>query len=339
MAYSNDENNEHVDVLALVAGEKKIFGAESTHPQEQENPDEGETMASPGENENTSSTSENINNDAEDRSENDNNSNSNGNDVEGDYNIVSPENTENQDTKPKSSHKKEYVKLKLRLTKDEINFLEEKAKNHGVGKYEFVMQRIFAEDGGKLLTYEEQVDEVTKKVGFLEEKLPLFEKLYLTTSKYVDKINLAFGELLKNISYFEERKEKILQQTKEFKVYLSLKEEDKKALSKEVGDMLEEYKCSVASMTEQGEKALADKQAEFQKMIQESEEHIINTIDEQLKKMQEVNSSIIQKVAVNSSFLDNINRIKSEYLLAFFAFLISGTILMTIIVTYLLQMK
>jgi hypothetical protein len=46
-----------------------------------------------------------------------------------------------------------------------------------------------------------------------------------------------------------------------------------------------------------------------------------------------------QKVEVNASFIDNINRIKKEYLLAFFAFLISGTILMTIIVTYLLQMK
>lgn len=222
--------------------------------------------------------------------------------------------------------------LKIRFSLEELEKIETRAKAHGISKYAYIRERSLDPDESDTLSYEEQIDEVRKKVGFLEGKLPIFEKLYQTTGKYVDKINLAFADLLKNVSYFEERKDKILQQTKDFKVYIALKDEDKNSLRKEVGDMLEGYKCEVAEVTEQGSKNL-------EKMLTDREQNIIKTIDEQMKKIQDANNNIIQKVEVNASFIDNINRIKREYLLAFFAFLISGTILMTIIVTYLLQMK
>ena len=245
---------------------------------------------------------------------------------------------DNNKSETPHKHKKNPV-IKIRFSSEELEKIEERAEAHGVSKYAYIRQRCLDADGSDLLTYEEQVDEVKKKVGFLENKLPIFEKLYQTTGKYVDKINLAFGDLLKNVSYFEERKDKILQQTKDFRIYIAMKEEDKKSLTKEMGDILEEYKCGVTDLTEKGEKSLETKRAEFQKMIDEGQAKIIKTIDEQMKKIQDANNNIIQKVEVNASFIDNINRIKREYLLAFFAFLISGTILMTIIVTYLLQMK
>lgn len=222
--------------------------------------------------------------------------------------------------------------LKIRFSLEELEKIETRAKAHGISKYAYIRERSLDPDESDILPYEEQVDEVRRKVGFLEGKLPIFEKLYQTTGKYVDKINLAFADLLKNVSYFEERKDKILQQTKDFKVYIALKDEDKNSLRKEMGDMLEGYKCEVAEVTEKGSKSL-------EKMLTDREQKIIKTIDEQMKKIRDANNNIIQKVEVNASFIDNINRIKREYLLAFFAFLISGTILMTIIVTYLLQMK
>ena len=229
--------------------------------------------------------------------------------------------------------------LKIRFSLEELEKIETRAKAHGVSKYAYIRERSLDPDESDILPYKEQVDEVRKKVGFLEGKLPIFEKLYQTTGKYVDKINLAFADLLKNVSYFEERKDKILQQTKDFKVYIALKDEDKNSLRKEMGDMLEGYKCEVAEVTEQGGKILDAKHLSFETMLTDREQKLIKTIDEQMKKIQDANNNIIQKVEVNASFIDNINRIKREYLLAFFAFLISGTILMTIIVTYLLQMK
>ena len=229
--------------------------------------------------------------------------------------------------------------LKIRFSLEELEKIETRAKAHGISKYAYIRERSLDPDESDSLSYEEQIDEVRKKVGFLEGKLPIFEKLYQTTGKYVDKINLAFADLLKNVSYFEERKDKILQQTKDFKVYIALKDEDKNSLRKEVGDMLEGYKCEVAEVTEQGGKILDEKHLSFETMLTEREQKLIKTIDEQMKKIQDANNNIIQKVEVNASFIDNINRIKREYLLAFFAFLISGTILMTIIVTYFLQMK
>lgn len=185
--------------------------------------------------------------------------------------------------------------------------------------------------------YEERVDNAIQYVLWAENKLPIFENLYLLTSGYVDKINLAFADLLKNISYFEDMKNRILQQTKDFKVRVAIKEEDKKSLKKEMDDMLEAYKCEVTKAVEQKEELLKKKQETFEAMVTDWEQRISKAIDEKLQEIKEANNNIIQKVEVNASFIDNINRIKKEYLLAFFAFLISGTILTTIVVTYLLQ--
>lgn len=185
--------------------------------------------------------------------------------------------------------------------------------------------------------YEERVDNAIQYVLWAENKLPIFENLYLLTSGYVDKINLAFADLLKNVLHFEDMKNRILQQTKDFRVRVAIKEEDKKSLKKEMDDMLEAYKCEVAKAVEQEEELLKKKQETFEAMVTDWEQRISKAIDEKLQEIKEAHNNIIQKVEVNASFIDNINRIKKEYLLAFFAFLISGTILMTIVVTYLLQ--
>jgi hypothetical protein len=201
------------------------------------------------------------------------------------------------------------------------------------------VQETIEEKNYDFIQYKERIDNAIKFVIWAENKLPIFENLYLLTSGYVDKINLAFADLLKNVLHFEDMKNKILQQTKDFKVRLAIKEEDKKSLKKEMDGILEGYKYEVAQAIEHGEEHLKEKQEAFEAMLTDWEQEISKAIDKKLQEIKEANNNIIQKVEVNASFIDNINRIKKEYLLAFFAFLISGTILMTIIVTYLLQMK
>lgn len=193
-----------------------------------------------------------------------------------------------------------------------------------------------------VLQYEERVVDVIQMVIWLEENLPIFKNLYLVTGDFVDKINLGFGKLLNNLLYFEKMKEKILQQTKEFKVVFDISDDDKKSITHMIEDKMEAHKASCRDIIEEGGKRILQKELQlkqdredFLQMLQQYKEGI----REELMEMRKVNDESIKKIKFNASFLDNIHRIEKECLIAFVFSLVTITSVLTSVDIHLLQLK
>ena len=69
---------------------------------------------------------------------------------------------------------------------------------------------------------EEELDRVKEKLEWLEKNLPKIEAIFHISEIYVDKINLAFADVMRNLAYFEERKDRLLAAAKGFKDNFSL---------------------------------------------------------------------------------------------------------------------
>lgn len=156
---------------------------------------------------------------------------------------------------------------------------------------------------------EEELDRVKEKLEWLEKNLPKIEKVFHISEIYVDKINLAFADVMRNLAYFEERKDRLLAAAKGFKVNFSLKKEDLDDIETKFNEVVEAHQAMMFNQIEDAN----------------------NFFKKELKKLMAVNDNIIEKVEDNTEVLDTLLRLKKKYVIALAAFGMTFTVLMTVL--------
>lgn len=156
---------------------------------------------------------------------------------------------------------------------------------------------------------EEELDRVKKKLEWLEKNLPKIEKVFHISEIYVDKINLAFADVMRNLAYFEERKDRLLAAAKGFKVNFSLKNEDLDNIESKFNEVVEAHQAMMFNQIEDAN----------------------NFFKKELKKLMAVNDNIIEKVEDNTEVLDTLLRLKKKYVIALAAFGMTFTVLLTVL--------
>lgn len=156
---------------------------------------------------------------------------------------------------------------------------------------------------------EEELDRMKEKLEWLEKNLPKIETVFHISETYVDKINLAFADVMRNLAYFEERKDRLLAAAKGFKVNFSLKKEDLDDIETKFNEVVEAHQAMMFNQIEDAN----------------------NFFKKELKKLMAVNDNIIEKVEDNTEVLDTLLRLKKKYVIALAAFGMTFTVLMTVL--------
>lgn len=165
------------------------------------------------------------------------------------------------------------------------------------------------EHSQELSIKEEELDRVKEKLEWLEKNLPKIETVFHISEIYVDKINLAFADVMRNLAYFEERKDRLLAAAKGFKVNFSLKKEDLDNIENKFNEVVEAHQAMMFNQIEDAN----------------------NFFKKELKKLMAVNDNIIEKVEDNTEVLDTLLRLKKKYVIALAAFGMTFTVLMTVL--------
>ena len=165
------------------------------------------------------------------------------------------------------------------------------------------------EHSQELSIKEEELDRVKEKLEWLEKNLPKIETVFHISEIYVDKINLAFADVMRNLAYFEERKDRLLAAAKGFKVNFSLKKEDLDNIENKFNEVVEAHQAMMFNQIEDAN----------------------NFFKKELKKLMAVNDNIIEKVEDNTDVLDTLLRLKKRYVIALAAFGMTFTVLMTVL--------
>lgn len=155
----------------------------------------------------------------------------------------------------------------------------------------------------------EDIDRIQRKLEWLENNLPKIEKIFKISETYVDKINLGFADIMRNLAFFEERKDRILAAAKGFKVNFSLKQEDIDSIDSIFNEVIEKQ------------------QAVLYNQMTETKE----TFDKELKQLIVADKNIIKKVSENIELTDKLIMLKRRYIVAWATFGITFTVLMTVL--------